>query len=412
MSSATPTNNLATIEGLRFISALTIVAFHYVPYLFPDIPIDLQPTANLELAVDLFFVISGIVITRAYADRIASGADYINFMIRRVARIYPLHIATLGFYVLLGIAIKLGYFSAKDNERYRLDAILENFFLVQSWGVASGQAFNYVSWSISAEWFLYLTFPLTYMLMKRSMLRSFVIVALLIAGVVTFSERLFGHTIFDLTWNWGVVRALPSFVLGIWLANYGPQLLRVVGTTALELLFGLSLGVLLALLIATPETPLMLVTVYVFVASAYLMDISGRSTLFSARAFSGNGYLTYSIYMLHPLFATVFIAFLFPKLIGTGFWATSAAVAFATVGTLIAAWISFHLFEMPLRRLISAYSVTKEAHAKTKMTDAFTKLGFRDVQDDATGRSRSGPVVTVQRSSSSGDREPVAGQAV
>ncbi len=55
----------------------------------------LPPFANISLWVDFFFVLSGFVIAHAYLDRLRTGLGLGTFMVRRFARLYPLHLFTL-----------------------------------------------------------------------------------------------------------------------------------------------------------------------------------------------------------------------------------------------------------------------------------------------------------------------------
>ena len=56
-----------SLEGLRLLASVAIVTWHYLHYLK-------LPAPRFHLAVDMFFVISGIVIAHVYAGRIASAA--------------------------------------------------------------------------------------------------------------------------------------------------------------------------------------------------------------------------------------------------------------------------------------------------------------------------------------------------
>lgn len=55
---------------------------------------------NLTLCVDVFFVISGIVIAALYADWVGALHAYANFLRTRIARLIPLHFGTLVFFLV------------------------------------------------------------------------------------------------------------------------------------------------------------------------------------------------------------------------------------------------------------------------------------------------------------------------
>src|SRR5262245_4033386 len=91
-----------SLEGLRFLASLAIVVYHFVPYTERGLAAPEFWSGQFSVAVDLFFVISGIVIANGYLGRTSTWREYGEFMRRRFARLYPLHVATLGFYVLVG----------------------------------------------------------------------------------------------------------------------------------------------------------------------------------------------------------------------------------------------------------------------------------------------------------------------
>ncbi len=98
-------DRLASLDLLRVVAALAVVAFHYLfrgaagdPMLDVAYPA-LAPFALAGyLGVNLFFLISGFVIAWS-----AEGRDGVNFAIARFARIYPGFVAsmTITFVVLL-----------------------------------------------------------------------------------------------------------------------------------------------------------------------------------------------------------------------------------------------------------------------------------------------------------------------
>lgn len=55
-----------------------------------------------RLGVDAFFILSGVILTHAYDRDLTEGRfSYRRFLVARMARIFPLHLAVLGFMALL-----------------------------------------------------------------------------------------------------------------------------------------------------------------------------------------------------------------------------------------------------------------------------------------------------------------------
>jgi peptidoglycan/LPS O-acetylase OafA/YrhL len=93
MQAQTGRRTFETLEGLRAVGALIVVVRH-VPELFGGF----WPPESF-LAVDLFYLVSGVVVAHAYASRVAAGGQLKRFVLTRLIRLYPLY--------LLGLALGL-----------------------------------------------------------------------------------------------------------------------------------------------------------------------------------------------------------------------------------------------------------------------------------------------------------------
>src|ERR1700692_471892 len=70
----------ADIDGLRALSILLVVGYHAQPWLVP----------GGYIGVDVFFVISGFLITRIILRELEAGTfSPLNFYARRIRRIFP-----------------------------------------------------------------------------------------------------------------------------------------------------------------------------------------------------------------------------------------------------------------------------------------------------------------------------------
>ena len=123
------------------------------------------------LGVDVFFVLSGFIITHVYADTFATRitlGSYGSFLQNRIARLYPVHIATLGVMIAMYVASRDLYdFVPERSEAYSLPSLAANLTLTHAW-FAGVWAPNTPAWSISAEWFAYLLFPVVALLLVRT----------------------------------------------------------------------------------------------------------------------------------------------------------------------------------------------------------------------------------------------------
>jgi peptidoglycan/LPS O-acetylase OafA/YrhL len=161
-SSASPALNRMT--GIRGLAAILIVFVHYF-YSFGYL---LSPVRHLKLiyqigamGVDVFFILSGFILSLNYLERLRdlSWKSYRGFLRARFARIYPVHLFTL--LVLTAVALAAAHSGkAMNPAHYTFRQWLENVLLVQTYPGLASKNWNYPSWSISAEWFAYLLFPL------------------------------------------------------------------------------------------------------------------------------------------------------------------------------------------------------------------------------------------------------------
>ena len=114
------------------------------------------------LFVELFFVLSGFVLTHGYAFK--ENLTFKQFAISRTFRIFPLHIAMLLVFLVLeigkfvaeqyGFHFNSGVFSGPTA----LIEIIPNLFLLQSWTNYTVESFNIPSWSLSVEYYVYMLF--------------------------------------------------------------------------------------------------------------------------------------------------------------------------------------------------------------------------------------------------------------
>ena len=115
------------------------------------------------LGVDLFFVLSGFIISYNYWQRFSvfSYNTYRSFLWVRLARIYPVHFFTLIVSALLLIGVRVsGFVGTKDFSTWTAGNFLANAVLIHAWRLHYIDSWNNASWSVSCEWFAYLVFPL------------------------------------------------------------------------------------------------------------------------------------------------------------------------------------------------------------------------------------------------------------
>jgi len=160
---------ISELDGLRGIAILLVLVFHFTPQTGP-----LRYGAHLFqlgwTGVDLFFVLSGYLITGILVDTVGHRSYYRNFIVRRCLRIFPAYYLSLVICCILtyypnaprwGEFLRAGgwwYVSYLGNVKVFLDA---------AW---PGLAILTPLWSLQVEEQFYLTFPLLVWVLDRKKL--------------------------------------------------------------------------------------------------------------------------------------------------------------------------------------------------------------------------------------------------
>ncbi|MGH1357540.1 MAG: acyltransferase family protein [Burkholderiaceae bacterium] len=169
---STDSQYIRSHEGLRGLAALCVVFFHAgtVSILDPRLA-GFGPIANGWVSVDLFFALSGFVMFLRYGDRLREPGDSKRFVLRRLGRLYPLHLATLTFFILTWLAMQstkwvlierfgvaVGNPELFSAEQFNWPDLVLNLGLLHGVGLRWTDALNYPSWSVSLEFWTYFVF--------------------------------------------------------------------------------------------------------------------------------------------------------------------------------------------------------------------------------------------------------------
>lgn len=170
---AVDNKQLKALTGLRIVAALWVVVHHLSGEIFTFIPqlMFVKPIVDRGgLGVDLFFILSGFILTYQYVGRLGRSFTLRNaahFVKLRIARVYPVHFITLNLTVLLYLAGQMFGVGMNDSGVVRtFSAYIQNVFLVHAW-LNQPYSWNGVSWSVSAEWLAYLLFPIAIVLICK-----------------------------------------------------------------------------------------------------------------------------------------------------------------------------------------------------------------------------------------------------
>jgi peptidoglycan/LPS O-acetylase OafA/YrhL len=154
------------LDGLRGLAILLVMLYHTTQYGIARGPVatslTLVPTVGWS-GVDLFFVLSGFLITGILLRARSSSTYYRTFYARRVLRIFPLYYAVLAFFLIVVPHIPVfAYFNDFWNPGVKREGrwfwlYLSNVYVAWQ-GVWQHQTLD-VTWSLAIEEHFYLLWP-------------------------------------------------------------------------------------------------------------------------------------------------------------------------------------------------------------------------------------------------------------
>ena len=346
-------NDIRPLTSLRIVAAMWVLAYHFRDHLGLDVD-RLGLIAKGYLGVDLFFILSGFILSHVYLSRWEAGTfSYGSFLWARLSRIYPVHLVTLAATIGIWlVAMKMG--ATFDPVAFDPKVLPQHLLLIHAWGATPSVQWNFPSWSISAEWFAYLAFPAAAVLVlafKRAAWAA-VLLALGVFALTFQAVESHGLPLSEVT-RLGFIRIIPAFLLGAALYQLG----RTVSLPRWLALGGAAAAVIWIIFAASMS----LSDAAIWPAFGLLIFSLAEASKTSARGIMSAAWLvylgevSYAVYMTHlPVDIAYFHALdrIAPGLTGPAAWVAWAGVFFAT---LLAAMATYHLVERPARNWMRAH---------------------------------------------------------
>lgn len=347
------TQNLDALTGLRGIAAWLVVLYHFREYLPHQIPQALRSPIDLGyLAVDLFFVLSGVVLYLNYhaAFERLTPRGYIGFQYRRIARVYPLHLVVMLMFLLNPLAIALFSSQGDIGVRYDVGYYILSLLLVQNWGFTQSIAWNIPAWSISAEFGAYLLFPLMVIVVKRLARGG---VPALIGALLALALGLWAlfagsglASLGDDIARLGLLRCLLEFSMGLVLGHLWVFQRRSIELASPACLLAALLGLLAVILAGDLPDHLVAPALFCLLVTALLDQRRAWSRVLSIKPLIFLGEISYSTYLIH-YFVKDWVKFLSPQ-IGWAQW------LIYIVAVLLLSVVLYRHVELPFRQRLYA----------------------------------------------------------
>ncbi len=320
-----------------------------------------------QSGVGFFFVLSGFILTYAYHRQFAStfsAKAARAFHLARIARIYPVHLVTMGLCLAWFARFGAPQWNASDVPT-RIIGTIAQALLLQSWSTNANilGALNTVSWSISVEAFFYVVFPvLLYGALRASRASAWVP---LVAVIVLCTTEL------------AVLPLIQPTARALWLINYYPPVRLVEfavgmlvgiafvrsrprlakGATVAEVLSIAAVAGGIAVLPVLPQTmryAAALLPLWAMLIWTFAHGSGAISRLLSQRWCVRLGEISFAFYMVH--YVVLHAEF---RLLG---WANAPLTAAIALGVSLALSSAlFHWVEAPMRERVRQFASRRRA---------------------------------------------------
>ncbi len=340
------------LTGMRGVAATTVVLYHlsHMDLLSGDALGTF--VGKGYLAVDLFFVLSGFVLGLSYGERFASvlkGSTYRDFMIRRLARIYPMYFVVS----IVSLIRDLARLHARGSMSYSWVETLGNFLMLQSWGLGL-RSVSGPTWSLSAEFFAYLTFPAFVALTLRPgpAIRAAVAALACIGVAVVALSGLGVRGPLDVVAPDSLLpllRCVAEFALGLiaYRAVRAPITRQMLSSNLVTLL---SVAVIVGFCAVPWGDALAVLAMPVLIVNLYYQPAAARA-VFGNRVVHHLGAISYSIYLVHP-FLLVLVTWIASRhLLAPSLSNDAILIGFYLSSVWAVAFVCYKFVELPGTRL-------------------------------------------------------------
>lgn len=352
------TRRLLTLDAVRGLAAVGVVLIH------GGLATGHHGLGRFAyLGVDLFFLMSGYVISRAYDEKLLHGLSWSRFMLLRLARLYPsmllgLAVGVLAHFVIPPYAYPIGLM---PGGTYHLGwRSLGHLLLIPDIAAREGLfPLNGVLWSLFFELAINVVHGLLVRRLTNARLAVFATVMAIVWAHTALTAGRYG-------WGggWNGVTFLGGFARVAWAYAAG-VLLRRAGTDRWKVPaivpFGLAAAMLLLPDFGAPAARV-IVSLFVLCPLIVAMAAGAEVPARLRTAATWMGAISYPLYATHhPLLLMIVYRFRITS---------AAALTAAIVAVILIATIVEVMFDRPMRRLLTALAAARHAPDSASMQNA------------------------------------------
>ena len=302
------------IDGLRAIAVLAVIFYHANISLFGH-----SPFKGGFIGVDIFFVISGYLITSIIFKEVllTNNFSFTNFYKRRIRRIIP----ALLFVILLSLPFGWIYlipssfidFSKSILFSLGFSSNFYFYFTGQEYGAENGLIKPFLhTWSLSVEEQFYIIFPIIFLILFKNFKKYLGIILLILFCTSLFLSDIYSKSnasiafYFLQTRVWELLAgSLLAYCEGIGLKKKKiPRIFNILLTNVGILLIILSIVFLKIPYFPHPSFYTLPAVIGVCLVIWFSQKDELTCRILSSKPFVGIGLISYSLYLFHyPIFA-------------------------------------------------------------------------------------------------------------
>jgi peptidoglycan/LPS O-acetylase OafA/YrhL len=365
------TGEIKALSGLRIVAAVWVVLFHFRPLLeqaAPGFRSALAPVLDCGAqGVDLFFILSGFVLTWNYLDRMGDSFSWrstLHFLWLRLSRVWPVYLVTMHLAALWIIfTLNVGHVPSEAAGSLTAMNYVRQFLLVQLWFAPyfDGTSWDGPAWSISAEWLAYLLFGALVLVIFRiaRATRARGLFFLAVAASLPPVVLLMATGLFYTPWSW-LPRIIMQFTAGALVCaavrKLKPSDRARTGAGIASLLLAAAIVGILYWLDANPVPTIydsagLVDVLFVPLVSTLAIGAGTLPAMLSLRPMVYLGHISFSLYMVHELVHTTWNWMVLQFELQLGSDLAGKAVLLALFAVAIAgAVLLYHLVEEPARK--------------------------------------------------------------
>ncbi len=290
-----------SLDGIRAVAVFLVMFYHYFQGI--NNTLILKIVSIGQTGVDLFFVLSGFLITRILLNTKTDIHFFKNFFIKRVLRIFPAYYFFLFIgYFVLPIILSIPFYSFSLQIYHYL--YLQNFAFTFNWSYIGPKHF----WSLSVEEHFYLFWPFVIYYLNIFYIQIAIIIMIFVALILRLIMFNNGYEVFYFTFT-----RIDSLAIGAILSiiefNKHSQKITLVHFLCIGIISLLIAG-LLFISFSGSGLPFIQLSKYTLISLFYfgiigatikLKNSSILSKLLQNKFFMYSGKISYGLYIFHIL---------------------------------------------------------------------------------------------------------------